>query len=129
MKKSFTLVEVLITVVVVTVLGALVLPHFARSTDKGRAKQAIAYLRVIRTSERMYHARNSNYLGCAPACTNQQIKDNFGAEVGETGYTFSITTPTTESFTATATASDGRTIILSEDGTWGGTAVEHIPTS
>lgn len=120
MKKAYTMMEILIAVVIAAGIAALALPNFLKSTDKKKADQAIAYLRVIRTAQRMYHARNSNYynLNCNP-CTPAQIKNAFGAEVATSNnYTFSVTTPgDLQTFSATATGSEG-TIILKDDGTW-----------
>ena len=126
--KGYTLAEVLSTVVILAILAGIAIPNFSKSKAKAEAAQAIAYLRTIRTAEKMYFAKNNVYScqgGAGDACGNAvQIKSVLGAEVGMNSYTFSVAAAAT-TFTATATGSEG-TIILNQAGTWSGTYA-HIP--
>ena len=94
MKKGFTLTELLTTVVILAILAAIALPNFTKSADKAKASQAIAFLRAIRTGEKMYLAKNNNYWGpcaVATACTNAELETNLGVEVSTVDYGFSVT--------------------------------------
>ena len=87
MKKGFTLVEILITIVILAVLAAIAIPGFSRSRDKAAESQAVAYLRTIRTGEKMYYAKNAAYIACGDATA---IRTNLGVEVTERYYTFDV---------------------------------------
>ena len=123
-KEGFTLVEVLITVVILAVLAGVVTPGFSKSKAKAEADQAVAYLRTIRTAERMYYAKWGNYTQAIADTAG--IKTHLSAETKTKGYAFSVT-PTASGFTATATGSDG-TISLDQDDQWSGTS-GYLPGS
>lgn len=114
-KKGFTLVEILVTVVILAALAAIVIPGFSKSITKAEVNQAVAYLRTIRTAEKMYYAKWGEY-ACAGATdcdTTTKIKTILGAETAAKHYAFSVTaTPTTY----TATAAGTSTITLDDAG-------------
>lgn len=124
MKRAFTLVELLIVIVIVGVLATIALPNFTKTVEKAKADQAITYLKVIRTGEKIYYANNSTYAACANL---GELKSKLGAEVTEENYTFVVAVGATgsiaDSFLATATRkTDSATITLNQDGGWGGTS-------
>jgi len=128
MKSGFTLAELLITVVILGVLAAITLPNFTSSVDKAQAHQAIAFLRVIRTGEQMFFARNARYYACAAACTEQELRDNLGAEISIANYAFGLTSPTATTFTATATSSkDATTLVINQAGSFAGSTSPYTP--
>lgn len=120
MKRSFTLIELLIVVIIIGILATIVAPSFTKTMEKAKADQAKLYLKAIRTGEKIYYSNNSTYIACADALA---IKSNLSAEVTTENYTFSVTSNTTDTFLATATRkTDSKTITLDQDGTWGGTS-------
>ena len=127
-KTGFTLIEILVTVVILAGLAAVSIPGFTKTISKGSAKQAIAYLRTIRTAEKMYYAKWGVYV---PSAGFAAIKTNIGADVRAKDYTFAVTTPTATTFTATATKSAGNTLSLTQDGAWSSTGnqAQYQPTS
>ncbi len=135
MKKGFTLTELLITIVVMAVLASIAIPSFAKSAERARANQAIAYLRTIRTAEKMFFTKNGSYVSTCPTvcpagpvtiATSTLIRNQLGAEVSTADYGFSVT-QTTATFTATATRTvGGATIILYQDSKWDGTST-YLP--
>jgi len=130
--KGFTLVEILSVVVVLAVLGGVAIPAFSRSKDKAEANQAIAYLRTLRTAERLAYARNGAY-ACqtAGSCdTAAEIKSVlFGTEVSG-AYAFIVTATATTFLararkgstpsTAVAGWTETDTICVNEVGGWSG---------
>ena len=142
MKKGFTLTELLITIVVMAVLASIAIPSFAKSAERARANQAIAYLRTIRTAETMFFSKNGTYVtSCAdfPACapcsappdTAAEIRCLLGAEVSSADYSFSVA-QTATTFVATATRTVGipaTTISLDQNGAWVCTGYTPCPTS
>ncbi|MFA5159890.1 MAG: prepilin-type N-terminal cleavage/methylation domain-containing protein [Candidatus Omnitrophota bacterium] len=128
-KKGFTLTEILITILVLAVLAGIALPGFSNAKKKAAANQAIAYLRTIRTAEKMYYARWKTYQAFA---NYTDIKTDLSAEVKTADYTFDVTSTSGTAFTATATkTSTGGTITLDQDGIFDATGSEvgYAPAS
>ena len=126
-KKGFSLTEILVAVVIMSVLAGVAIPGFSKAKNKAAANQAINYLRTIRTSQKMYYSRFKNYLARADSAG---IRSELGAETNNAnGYSFNVTAPTpTTGFTATAVnTATGETITLNEKGEWSGTAAAYIP--
>lgn len=118
-KKGYTLAEILTTVVILAVIAGIAVPNFEKSRAKAELDQAVANLRTIRTAQRMYFARNGDYLCQTAADCNDadKIKTVLGAEVKMASYAFSVTATAT---TFTATATGASTITLNQDCGWTG---------
>jgi type IV pilus assembly protein PilE len=109
--KGFTLIELMITVVVISILGAVALPSFLNQIRKSRRTEArTALLDLAARAERFYSTNNS-YLnsttqGLAPTDLGYQDTAFPIASVGKGYYTIddSKPAPTATSFTFTATA-------------------------
>jgi len=133
-QKGLTLLELIVTMVVASILAAMVIPNFTASVDKSKASAAAVYLRVIRTGERVYYTTHNTYIACAATpCTITDIKDKLGVEVTTESYNFSIgpglTGDIATSFYATATSlKDASTIRIDQDGTFTGTS-NYLPSS
>ncbi len=136
-KKGLTLAELLIAAVILSTLTAVTVPNFQAAKNKAQANQAVAYLRTIRSGEKMYAARYADeYI---PASTQPEILNNIGVEVSTQDYKFKVVTISGESgapmtFQAYAYKGDapencaGADICLKSDGTWEGTSA-YKPTS
>jgi type IV pilus assembly protein PilE len=125
-KRGFTIIEILITLLIVSTLAAVAIPGFAKAKTKAEKNQAIAYLRTIRSSMRMYYGKWKNTVALA---NTTAIKNALGVETQLTGYTFAVTAPTTSTFNATATrTSDSQTLTLNQDGAWSGTNTPLPPS-
>lgn len=134
MEKGYTLTELVITIAIIGACAAVAVPGFQNSMNKGKANQAIAYLRTIRTGEKMYYAKNGNYVSCADKAA---IASNLGAEVSTENYTFSVLAPTATTFVAKAVkvgvlasnnCNTADTLCLDQDGNWTGTSA-YLPAS
>jgi prepilin-type N-terminal cleavage/methylation domain-containing protein len=114
-EKGFTLVEVLIVVIIIGILAAIGIPQFADSIEKAKGGEARAGLGHIQTAEKVYFAENEWYTNNT-ADLDITLTDRYWA--------FSISTPSSTTYTATATRSggtrSGQTITMNEDGTIGG---------
>jgi prepilin-type N-terminal cleavage/methylation domain-containing protein len=124
-EKGFTLVEILVTILILGVLAAVAIPGFTKAKTKAEKDQAVAYLRTVRTSMRMYYGKWKTYL---PLANTAAIKTTLGAETQAPNYTFAVT-GNASTFTATATRpSDSKTVSLDKDGTWTGTNTPLPPS-
>ena len=62
MKRSgFTLNEILIAVVIISILGSLAMVTYVRVYEKGRGYSAVTILRMIRAAERVYYLDHNEY--------------------------------------------------------------------
>lgn len=120
MKRGFTLVELLIVLVIIGILASVAVPNYTRMVERAKAEQAVTYLKVIRTGEKIYYASNVSYTACANI---GEIKSRLGAEVTDEHYLFSVTSNPSTSFLATAKRkTDNTTITLDQDNNYGGTS-------
>jgi prepilin-type N-terminal cleavage/methylation domain-containing protein len=126
MKKGFTLVEILVTIVVLAVLAGGVMVRFSKTRGKVDQRQAEAFLRAMRVSQKMYYARFATYACPGGGCSTAAIKTNLGTEIKDGTYTFTMTANSaTTTFTAKAdTAGTANDITIDQDGnfTKGGSA-------
>ena len=60
-KRGFTLVELMITIVIVGVLATVAIPLYKANVKRAKASEADATMGSIRTSLRVYYAENSAY--------------------------------------------------------------------
>jgi len=107
--RGFTLVEVLIVVIIIGILASIGTPQFAASIEKAKGGEARAGMGHIQTGEKIYYAERETYT------TNLSDLD---INLTQTYWSFIITTPTPNSFIATATRLGGtcigQTIIMDE---------------
>jgi len=117
-KKGFTLVEVLIVVIIIGILASIGIPQFAASIEKAKGGEARAGLGHIQTGEKVYFAEKEFYT------TNPA---NLDITLSQKYWVFSITTPSSTTYTATATRSggtySGQTLTMDQAGTVSGTWV------
>ncbi len=116
-RRAFTLTELIVVILIVGIIGGIGIPGFSKARAKADKNQAIAYLRNIRTAEKMYYAKWRTYLTLA---NSEEIRNELRIESKLPSYTFAVTA-TSQTFTAATTDASGKTLTLNESGVWGGT--------
>lgn len=117
MKKGFSLVEIMVALVIVSILASIMFAGFNKAKLKGEKNQAIITLRAIRISEKMYYAKWRSFV---PSANSAAIKINLDVETPVRGATFAVNAGAT-TFSAAMTDASGKTLTLDQDGNWGGT--------
>lgn len=96
---GFTLLELLITLVIVGILASIAYPSFIESVRKSRRADGIAALTQARHAQERFRANNPTYSGTL---------DNTGLNLPATSpdghYTLAVGGNTTKTYTATVTA-------------------------
>ncbi len=106
MRKSFTLIEIMIVVVIMGIMASLSVPVFTKTFNRARARDAILNLNAIHTTNVLYRVRNganltgANNIAAINTALDLNIIANGSTYVCNTGTTC-VATGT--GFTATAT--------------------------
>lgn len=61
MKKGFTLIELVVVIVIISILVVIAVPRFGKSINKGREGTVLSNLNAIRSALRIYYADNEGY--------------------------------------------------------------------
>lgn len=59
--KGFTLVELLITVSIISILSAIALPNFLAAQTRAKVSRATSDLRILKQASEQFHIDNQNY--------------------------------------------------------------------
>jgi type IV pilus assembly protein PilE len=129
MRKGFTMLEVLTSLLIIAGLASILIPRFTTTTLKVQQRQAESYLRAIRMAEKMYYARNGQYVACANAAAITTTLGTVLRNDAARGYSFSVASSPTTTFTATAdyvtgTAND---LTLDQDGVFKKNGATYTP--
>ncbi len=108
--KGFTLIELMVTLVIIAILSAIAYPSYNQEVQKSRRSEAITNLLKIQSAYEEYNAQNNTYPAANTLPPNTSIPNT-------ANYSYSSTT-TASSYTITATAlPDGYQTTDSEQGT------------
>lgn len=66
MKKSFTLLELLVVIIIVGVLGTLGITNYMAAKEKALDKEAISNLKLIQSAEKIYQMETDTYYPDTP---------------------------------------------------------------
>lgn len=128
--KGFTLIELMIAVVVVSILAAIALPAYTNYVKRGKIAEATTNLSGLRTSMEQYYQDNRTYLNGA-ACgvtmpTSPAVQYfTFGCAATQNTYTITATGgPSMTGFTYTIDQNNAKssTINVPGDSSWTGNA-------
>jgi len=98
--KGFTLLEILITIVIVSVLAAFVIPRMFHQVEKAKEAEATTNLGAIRSAELRLHAITGQFIAAADEA---EIRTSLGLVIGGGFYRYSIIDADKDDFLALAT--------------------------
>jgi prepilin-type N-terminal cleavage/methylation domain-containing protein len=123
-RRGNSLIEMIVTLLVLGVLLSMGIPQFAQSLEQSRANVAGANLRAIWSAQRLYWLENRTY---SPDL-NTLLTANFidpSLTTATAPYTYAVSNSSSSSFTATATRAGSSTwsgsYTIIQDGTFSGT--------
>ena len=89
LKKAFTMMEVMVVVIILSVMASFAIPNFTRTIERTHRDDAINQLIAINSANRIYRARNGRYWPPDTSTYNLgQINDNLGLNVIANGMTY-----------------------------------------
>jgi len=104
--RGFTLIELIVTVIIVAILTLIATPSFLNSVRKSRRQEAINALKSLQLYQERYRANNPTY-GTLANLTSTYGTGGVSSTTPSGNYTLAITSPTASSYIATATAVAG----------------------
>lgn len=133
-KEGFTLNELLIAAMIISMLGTFAVVTYVRVYEKSRGYHAFAVLRLIRAAERLYYLDWNEYIPLPLDCDSDLVREgylqcpNLGTPQ-DRAFDYDVTTVTGSQYVASAQRIagrySGREITLNvtccpEVPTWGG---------
>ncbi|WP_024298027.1 type IV pilin protein [Methylomicrobium lacus] len=95
---GFTLIEVMVTLAIISILAAIALPSYTEYVKKGRRSDAKAGLLNVQMAQEKYRANHISYGTLAQIGVPATSPDG--------NYTLAVTSATATNYTATATPKD-----------------------
>jgi len=107
--SGFTLVELVITILILGVLVAIAVPNYTRTQERARTQSAIVALKLIRSAQEIYRGEYGGVYpsGGASQSTINAINTNLRLDLNEAEWDYSVT-GYTSSFIARADRVSGR---------------------
>ena len=99
--KGFTLIELMIAVVVVSILAAIALPAYSNYVKRGKIAEATSTLGSLRVSMEQYYQDNRTYQNAAGTACGVAMPTSPAVKY----FQFACAAPTSDTYTITATGS------------------------
>ncbi len=94
---GYTLVELLVTIIIVSILTSIVVPQYGRMVEKSRMRDAESKLAIIFQAQRIYKLDNNTY------ATFVQLIPTYTPDPTTTTFSYVFSNVAATTFTATAT--------------------------
>lgn len=136
--KAFTLAELLIVILIISILASLAIPRFFGQTEKARTSEAINMLGAIRRAQLNYYDANQDYAVIGDNCSSgiplpnaPSFEKTLGIKMAactdlswsyKTDKTGTIATATRQKRNNETGTPPKGTLTITADGTWGGTS-------
>ena len=111
LKNGFTLIEVLITLAILGVLGAIAIPAYNGYITTAKMSEAQNNLAAIRLAQEEFFLENNRYFsGANAAAIKTDSDDLWTVTKGSDGYNFDYVVTLSSGWTATATGKVGTSL-------------------
>jgi len=122
MRRAFTLVELLITVIVIAVLVSIAIPTYIVTMERAKEREARATLEAMRAAELSYASERRTFLPLTAGSDDewQAIGLENPNNNANAAWTYEFTAPTGTATRSAPSPNSGETITLDQDGTVGG---------
>jgi type IV pilus assembly protein PilE len=107
-ERGLTMIELMLTVAIIGILGAIAFPSYLDSVRKGRRSEAVAALTQVQQAQERWRANNAAYtneLTALPSATPPGL--GLSATTPSQLYTIGIDAANASGYTASATAVSG----------------------
>ena len=105
-KYAFTLTELLIVVIIISVMAAFTIPNYSRSIERSHRRDAETQLTTIWSANQVYRAQYGSYWppnnNGGPGYDITAINSNLGLGIIPNGMTYNCTSVAANTFTCTA---------------------------
>ncbi|MEW6008072.1 MAG: prepilin-type N-terminal cleavage/methylation domain-containing protein [Candidatus Omnitrophota bacterium] len=124
LSKAFTMMEIMITLVIIGVLATIGFSQYQTSMESALAREARVGLEVIFAAERIIFLQTGGFVACN---NTTDCNTNLNLDLRAGGWDYSVAVVAGPNFTATATRTGGllayntRTITLTNAEVWDGT--------
>jgi prepilin-type N-terminal cleavage/methylation domain-containing protein len=86
--KAFTIIELMIVVIIVSIITSFGLPNFSKTLDRAKAKDALNNLSMIHAANKIYYSRQKFNLGSVGAVNLSGINTHLGLNINANGATY-----------------------------------------
>jgi len=106
-KKAFTLIELMLTVMVIAILVSIAIPNYINTVERARAREARSTLESMRAAEQSYAAERREFIDLGASGTWEAVGLEDPNLNSNASWTYTGVTTTGLDFTATAQRIDG----------------------
>ena len=85
--KGFTLMEIIVTTVILVGIAGLAMPSYFNSVEQSRTNEALTVLNVIHMGEKIYRLNNATYWDGGANATMAAINTNLNVDISPVYYT------------------------------------------
>lgn len=97
--QGFSLIELLIVISIIGIMAAVAIPQLNAYLKRGRETAAISSLQEIHRAQASYYSTKGKYAGLNELVETELLKKTFGEGKIISGYTYSSSDVTTNTFT------------------------------